>query len=94
MVINHAKHMIVAHGIWQHLAFLYDHLMPMKKVALELQLHLLDPKTSSVIQEHINKMHALQQEILQTGKALSYKDMAIILQLLRFKSPFLTIVLA
>ena len=43
IVINHVKHMKVAHGIWQHLAFLYDRVMPMKRVALEFQLCELDP---------------------------------------------------
>ena len=51
----------------------------MKRVSLELQLRQLDPKTSSSMQEHINTTHALEQEILQAGKAISSEDMAITL---------------
>ena len=70
MVINHVKHMIVAHGIWQHLAFLYDRVTPMKRVALELQQHQLDPMTSSLMRKHINKMQALEHKILHASKSL------------------------
>lgn len=78
-VIGHIKHMTVARKIWIHLDQMYNRMTPMKRAALEVQMRTLDSGKSASMRDHIDKLQALQQEILQAGKVISSEDMAIVL---------------
>lgn len=55
----------IVRGICEHLSSLYNRVSLMKRVSLEAMMGVL------MMHEHINKLQALQQEVLQVGKEVS-----------------------
>ena len=59
-VIEHIKNMTGAREIWLRLGSLYNRMTPMKRVGIEVQMRTLKPSQSALLQDHINKLQAMQ----------------------------------
>ena len=51
----------------------------MERDALEIQMQNLDPKKLDSMKEYMDKLQDLHQDIMQVGKTISSKDVAILL---------------